>query len=1166
MTDTTREFKPRDRFGGAIAGGASQQAGPLDSMGRNILRSLVHGIIVPFCLSLLLQSPVAAQGNGRLSGSIEDTAGKAVSGAVVTLSLGKSAGVRYSTVTSRAGRFLFAALRPASYDLTVEAAAFAKQTLKNVKVDAAGETALPPIHLTAGGAGQVADVTGLERPPQAAGVEVAFGVDAEQAGRLPLPGRDPLYLLETLPGVQENGRAPLAIYGETVSLANITYEGVNLEATPTRGSRLDSTTLLLRTGEVRDTAVVTGAIDGCGCAQAAFSTPGGGDALHGSAYGLAIPNGGAAQYWTDNSRNTPAATNVSQAGATMGGALRKDRLFFFLNFEADPDRSTVTRTGQVPVSPLSSQDALMRQVLGLIPSDPSGTYRGTQNNGGNGSVGMARLDYFVSPRHSLGLTLAGNHSSTDDPIDSSVFGRQPTTTLGVSTFFFATSWRWSPTPGLTNELRAGASLWEVDYSNSLRSQFGFIAILNDPSVAVSQPMAGMDPEGRKDHLHSYQDNLTWVVGKHTLQAGLWFQQYLLETDGFNNGPLDSLTMPRYVVNNIAQGTIVEADQRFNIASPTSGYSSGTMARSKLSTYMIAPYLHENWKPLRRLSISLGLRWGFLNPPDEKTGTAIIPVLSGDVSNAAYNKQMTFVFASPARPFYGKDTDGISTYTGLAWKPMERLPLVVRGAASASYINEDLLPNFSLYALRNPFQSFNVSTDFSGSPVALSKAPATPTPTMPSLTLPALLSFANSYHQQPGPVYGVNPNLATPNVKYWNVGVESEVKGFLLGVRYVGNRLEEGPRSVDRNQVMMPPDFLAAFQNVQSSLASGNPTQGIPLEAGGGICANFSLQNCQPDLYARSLIQSGQAAELGRWLEGQGYNVGSPYNFLGNPLAPQGIYVLSHLGVSRYDGLQLTLTRRPARGLSVTASYVLSKVLSNLDDYRKGAVDPYLDLDDPSLEWAPSPFNVAQAFKAVATWDLPYFENRGSARSLSGRLLRGWSISGIVMAQSGAPFSLLSGGTVTTPTGTATGISGLATFTSLADSGQNTVVTSLTAGQIRKYFGIHKNGGGTVTYVNAPAGAFQEPGVGAVGNLQRRMFTGPGAFNLNLGVRKTISLTERTSAEFRAESINVLNNVNWLVGDESYLGTSNQKNASLFDGSISQWNSPRTFQFSLRLRF
>ena len=413
------------------------------------------------------------------------------------------------------------------------------------------------------------------------------------------------------------------------------------------------------------------------------------------------------------------------------------------------------------------------------------------------------ISLLVSPSNNPRSTCCSRSVSSLLRRCSSCWGTPVSYTHLVSSLFYSANWRWSLTPRLTNELRAGASLWDLDYRNSLRSQFGFIAILNDPNVPVSQPMAGIDPEQRKDRLQSYQDNLTWVSGKFTWLAGLWFQQYRLESDGFNDGPLDSLTVPRYTVNNIAQGTIVESDQRFNITSPTSGYSSGSTAHSRLASYMIAPYLHGVWTPWRGLSISGGVRWGFLHPPDEETGTAIVPVLTGDVSAAVYNKQMAFASESAAHPFYGSDTDGIGTFVGVAWKPMDHVPVVVRGGASATYIDEDLLPNFSLYALQNPFQSFNVSTGFS-SPVALSNAPATPVPAMPALTLPALLSFARSYNQQPGPVYGVNPNLATPNVKYWNLGVESQAKGFLFAIRYVGNRLEEGPRSVDRNQVMLSP--------------------------------------------------------------------------------------------------------------------------------------------------------------------------------------------------------------------------------------------------------------------------------------------------------------------------------------------------------------------------
>jgi len=1094
---------------------------------------------------------------------VEDAGGKAISGARVTLSLRQWSAVYASTVTSGAGRFVFPVLRPASYDLTAEAGNFASQTLTSVMVDPGAGTSLPPIRL-----GQAPAVMSPEQPLETSSVDVAAAVDAEQAGRLPVSRQDSFYLLDTLGGVGRNGRAPLAIYGESASLANIAYDGVNIQGSLPREMGLGFTSLPLRTGQIGEATVVTGAIDGCGCSQAAFSTRAGSNRLHGSAYWLAIPPGLAAQSWLDNSRATPAATSVSHIGAAFGGPLRRNRLFFFVNYEADLDRSTVTRTGAAPSSPLSSQDPLLRQVLGLIPWDPSGRYLGTQDNGRTLGTMLARLDYLASPRHVLGVTFSKWNGSTDDPADSSIYGRKPTTTIGVTSTFLAAAWRWAPTARLTNEVRVGANLPRIDYRNSLRSQFGFIAILNDPSVPVSQPMSGADPRGRDDRLYSFQDNLTWAAGKHILRAGFWGQQYRLLSYGADNGPLDSLTAPRYLVNDVARGTVAEADQRFNILSPTSGYTRGSTARSDLSAHMLSGYFHEDWKLLRSLSISLGLRFDYLSQANERTGAAIIPVLSGaDVSNAVYNKSLPFTFATTGHAFYRPDYDNYSPYMGLAWQPVERLPVVFRGGYSISYVNDNLLPNMSLYALQNPFQGFNVSTDLGGSPVPLSQAPSTPAPALPSsLTLPSLLALANSYNQQPRTVYAVDPNVRTPNVKYWNAGIESRVKGFHLDVRYLGNRLEEGPRSVERNQVMLPANFLATFRQVQADLASGNPTSGFPLLPGNGLCANFSAQNCQPDLYARSLILAGAAGELARWYEGHGYNRSGAYNFLGNPLAPQGIDVLSHLGVSRYDALQLTVGRPLANGLSLSASYVLSKVLSNMDDYRPGAIDPYLDIYNSSLEWAPAPFNLTHAFKLAAIWNPPFFGSRGAARGLSGKVLGGWSVSGIVIAQSGAPFSLLSGGSVVTPAGDVATVSGLGTFTSQADSAQNSVATSLSASQIKPFFGIRENPDGTVGYVNAPPGAFHQPAPGAVGNLQRRMFNGPGAFNVNLGLRKAVPLTDRASAEFRAESINVFNNINWLVGDQTYLGTNQPNSAAAFDNNVTQWNAPRSFQFTLRLMF
>jgi hypothetical protein len=1120
-----------------------------------LLPRLRHWIL--FCSLALIAQFAHGQATGGLSGVVQDAGGGALAGARVTLHLAESPVGYSSTITNRGGGFFFGLLGAATYDLIVEAASFSTWTLKAVKIDPAVETSLPPIRLASQ---RAAETKAPKSSLQTASVDTAFPVGQEQASRLPLPGRNPLFLVGTLPGVDDNGRAT-AIDGQSPATANIDFDGVNIAESVMRANGLGPLSIPLHTDQVDDLTLVTGAIYGCGCAQVTFASPSGTNALQGSAYWLTLPTGVTAQNWADNSQNMPASTNLNQLGASVGGAVKKNRLFFFLNYEADLDGAKVTRTGSVPNQPLTSQDPQVQRVLALLPADPSGTYTGKQDNGYTANLGTVRLDYLMSARNTFGASFAYTRSSQDDPADSSVFGSKPTSTIHISAPFYSAFWRWSPTARMTNELRVGASLPSIDMANSLRSEFDFIAILDDPKVPVSQPMMGMDPEGREDYLRSYQDNVTWVLGKHTVQFGGWLQQYRLNTYGNNNGLLDSLTVPRYIVDNIAQGTISEQDQRFNITSPTSGYSSGSTARSRISAHMLSGYFHDNWKLFRSLMISMGLRYDYLSPAVEGTGSAIIPVVAANAADTVYFQNLNFAYASQQHPFYVGAFDHYSPYFGLAWKPIETVPLVVRGSTGVSYVPDDLLPDMSIYALQNPFQSFDVSTDLSGSPVRLANAPVTATPVLPStLTLQSLLSFANSYHQEPGTVYAVDPEMRTPNVHAWNLGIETQVKGYEFSVRYVGNRLDEAPRSVDRNQVMLPPAFFSAFQQVRSALLSGQSTNGFALLPGGGICANFSLQNCQPDQYAISLIKTGQVGELARWYQGQGYLNGTTYYVLGNPLAPQGIDLLSKLGHARYDALQLTASRRLSQGLGLTASYVLSKVMSSLDDYQPGAIDPYLDVHNSTLEWAPAPFNLTHSLKATAIWDIPFSSGTGVVK----RVLSHWSVSGILMAQSGAPFSLLSGGYVTEPNGAVTEVSGLGTFTSLADSGQNSVYTSLTGAQIKQFFGIRENSNGTVSYVTAPAGAFQEPAPGTIGNLQKRLFTGPGAFNLNVGVRKMIALTERSQAEFRAESINLLNNVNWLVGDQAFLGNNGQ--GAVFNNNVAQWNLPRTFQFSLRVLF
>jgi hypothetical protein len=534
---------------------------------------------------------------------------------------------------------------------------------------------------------------------------------------------------------------------------------------------------------------------------------------------------------------------------------------------------------------------------------------------------------------------------------------------------------------------------------------------------------------------------------------------------------------------------------------------------------------------------------------------------GNAANAVYSPDLNFVFAPKGQGLYNTDRNNFSPYVGFAWKVGDRLPLVIRGAYNISYVNDDLLRNTSVFALQNPFQSFQVFEDLSGSPTPLQNAPSVPAPTLPgSLTLQSLQALAynspnNELFAPPGRVFAVDQNLRTPYVQQVNLGIETQVSGFQLAARYVGNRLEKGLRSVDRNQVTLSPAFLSAFQQAR--------------QLNDGTFPGFPSDFFANDSTFANLVQTGQAGELARYFaaglhiyQNAGYLIPGygGTGFFGNPNAPNGILLLSNLGRSRYDALQLTAARRVGSGLNLTANYAFSKTLGNLDDYAQGAVDPYLDLHNPRTEWAPSPFNLRHAFKSTAIYDLP-FANRLASNSLAHKVLDGWSVSGFLIAQSGAPFSLLSSlGTLNaaSPIGL-----GYVPGPGRSDSLENTVSTSLTAGQIGQYFGIRENPNGIVTYVNAPASAFQSPAPGTDGNLQRRMFSGPGTFNLSVGLRKMITISERAKLEIRAESINVLNKVNWLVGDQTYQGTGG---TYPFDNNVVQWTPPRVVQFHLRLAF
>src|SRR5579871_5367888 len=110
-------------------------------------------------LVLFLQGQSSAQLSGRLSGSVVDASGASVPGATVRLYLSGGKKPLVSTTTSRDGLYNLLGVRPAEYDLEVEAAGFLKTTLHGVQVDAARETPVPEIKLQLAAVSQSVEVS-----------------------------------------------------------------------------------------------------------------------------------------------------------------------------------------------------------------------------------------------------------------------------------------------------------------------------------------------------------------------------------------------------------------------------------------------------------------------------------------------------------------------------------------------------------------------------------------------------------------------------------------------------------------------------------------------------------------------------------------------------------------------------------------------------------------------------------------------------------------------------------------------------------------------------------------------------------------------------------------------------------------------------------------------
>jgi hypothetical protein len=234
--------------------------------------------------------------------------------------------------------------------------------------------------------------------------------------------------------------------------------------------------------------------------------------------------------------------------------------------------------------------------------------------------------------------------------------------------------------------------------------------------------------------------------------------------------------------------------------------------------------------------------------------------------------------------------------------------------------------------------------------------------------------------------------------------------------------------------------------------------------------------------------------------------------------------------STYHGLQIVADKKFNRGLTFMGSYVWGKYLDIHSIGAEGQNGPRDPLDF-GLDYGPSDNDVRNRFAISYIWELP------SAKMLHGfadTVLNHWQTQGITIAQSGTPFTVLSGPD--------TGLTGIGGDTGAPVQG------------VSPNIGLHKSGG-SVTYLNA--NAYQNAPYFTFGVLGRNSVVGPKYVNFDFSFFKEFPVFERQKLQFRAESFNLFNHPN-------FNNPNNTVGGGL--GRITGARDPRFIQFAMKYLF
>jgi hypothetical protein len=1098
----------------------------LNSLGRKVL------LIVSAAI-LLIPNAFAQLTTATILGAVTDSTGAVIPGARITATNVETHFNR-STSTNADGTYRLEFLPIGRYELKVDAQGFKSYSQTNITLNL-NDQLTNNITLSLGDAAETITVTDQPSLVQSSASSLGRVIDNTEVDNLPLVNRDVYQLLSLTAGVQSNTNANVLGYPQQVVYINggtdnfvgsVSYYldgGLNMTSLRNTGNILPNPDALQEFNvQTNNYNALYGRMS---AGLVNVVTKSGTNRVHGSVFEFLRNDRLNAKPWN---ATTKSSYHRNQFGATLGGPILHDKTFFFgtyaglrqstpsfLNGATVP--TAAERTGDFSAdlpsnlpanyacgATISAADKAAGRFIACNPVTRRPFANNVINTPLDPTVQNVLKQYIPLPNTTNQSTGQFNRWSGYSPsvMNTDEFlikiDHNLTENQRITAAYFNTSgiqqqspggnilwsqqnynWRqqnanvshtWTISPTKINQIwvnytrmlagrlnTPGTSLGDLGSSFAAQGTPSLPQITVSGYFTASQSIAG--PKAGTN-FYSLRDVYSWNKGKHAISFGAEgslnkdIQQTLL-----NNYGVFSFDGSRAIAGSGAPTSVQNGLVDFILGLPRSMNQDAPVTAID-NMWFYGLFLQDDFKVKPNFTLNVGIRWD-VQPTPTDPQNRVATFIPGAKSTFIPGAPTGLLFPGDAynggtlpRGIVSTRYHHVSPRVGFAWDPYGDGHTAIRGAAGIFYGS---VAGNEWNGMSNflPFAVRNSYANITSLTDIYSDKRSFPN----GNPYPYVYSPSNARFLPSAALEGIDPNYQWPYTYQFNLSVQQQfTRDFAMTVSYVSTLTHNAPFAPDINYPIWSPTARSGDQNTRR-----------PFGPQGGTDPQT--------LTTINQIQSKQTAN--------------------------------------YHGLQVDFEKRMGHGVSVKGFYVWSRTMSSAQVNNSGSVTTGAqDFNQLGQEYGRSDTDIRHRSQTSIVWQPNYFANHGL---LTRSLLDGWTVSGIVVFQSGTPFTI--------QTGTDNNFDGQTNDRSSVVPGQPFRTAPFTHDLGSKFFN-------TSAFCGYSAGSCLGIGPGGSdGNTKRNNYSGPGAKNLNAAVFRNFKLWEGVQLQGRVEATNVLNIANLRIGGD-----------------------------------